>query len=167
MQFRDAAMVLRLARRTLAALLLLCSVGVVAVLAQGYLYQRGPQRCDSFQSCLDRCNAKGGTGGTDVGCANVCGARNCINNPEQSGASGGRPGSSPEGAVPDRGGAMQNCRALPPGPEKRQCAERANPKGFKAKQSRCLDLAQKQGMAGKSPAKKDFMQSCMQGKATD
>jgi hypothetical protein len=42
-----------------------------------------------------------------------------------------------------------------------------NPDQFEAKQGRRFELAEKRGMAGKSPGKKDFMQSCMQGNVTD
>jgi hypothetical protein len=44
-----------------------------------------------------------------------------------------------------------------------RCAKQAHPEIFEAKQHRCLALAENQGMAAKGPAKKDFMQHCMQG----
>jgi hypothetical protein len=142
---------------------LLCAAAGLEALAQGGpgIFDRGsPRRCDSFDHCLQRCNAKGGTGGTDIGCATLCNARNCVNLPGTGAAPAGE-GAAAGGAK----GGPQNCRALPPGPEKKQCVERANPEMFEAKRGRCEELAAERGMAGKSPGKKDFMQSCMQGTA--
>src|SRR5689334_14921676 len=73
-------------------LVFLALIAASAAYAQGGTgtHPRGPPRqCDSFDRCLQRCNAKGGTGGTDIGCARVCHERNCINDPDNAGADGG------------------------------------------------------------------------------
>jgi len=156
----------------LTVVLLLGAAGVLEALAQGGpgIFDRGPPRhCDSFDHCLQRCNAKGGTGGTDIGCATLCTARNCTN----PGGNAFAPAAPAAGAAPAADGATaakrpkagEACKDLPPGPAKAQCAQRANPDMFTAKQGHCMELAQQQGLADPSPRKKDFMQSCMQGTA--
>ncbi len=154
-------------RRGLVGLvLLLAAASVPEALAQGGpgIFDRGPARqCDSFDHCLQRCNAKGGTGGTDIGCATVCNARNCTN----AGGTGYAPAAGAGPAANGSKAGPENCRSLPAGPAKRECAQRANPEMFAAKQGHCLELAQQRGMAGKSPQKKDFLQSCMQGRVAD
>ena len=59
----------------------------------------------------------------------------------------------------------QNCKDLPPGPDKRQCVMQSHPEAFERKKERCVDLAEARGASDKG-AKKDFVQSCMQGKVS-
>ncbi len=154
------------ARWILSVVLVLSAAGTFEVLAQGGpgIFDRGPARmCDSFDHCLQRCNAKGGTGGTDIGCATVCNARNCTN----PGGTGYAPAAEEGPTANGSEGGPESCKSLPPGPAKRQCAQRANPQMFAAKQGHCLELAQQRGMMAKSPQKKDFMQSCMQGRVAN
>ena len=154
------------ARWLVALVLLLGAAGTLEVWAQAGpgILDRGPaRRCDNFDHCLQRCNARGGTGGTDIGCATICNARNCTN----AGGTGYAPAADGGPTANGSKAEQETCRSLPAGPAKRECAQRANPQMFAAKQGRCLELAQRQGMASKSPQKKDFMQSCMQGRVTD
>ena len=63
----------------------------------------------------------------------------------------------------------ENCRALPPGPDRRACAEREHPGKFEAKQEHCKQLASERGFTGGAGSRKpggmrDFVQACMQGR---
>jgi hypothetical protein len=61
----------------------------------------------------------------------------------------------------------ENCRALPPGPERRACAMREHPEMFGAKQEHCKQLASERGFsesAGSKRGMRDFVQACMQGR---
>jgi hypothetical protein len=72
--------------RAFVALVILLGAGVLEASAQHGV--PGPHqpahRCRAnFQQCVDRCNARGGVGGTDHTCADRCGAeRNCSNEAE-------------------------------------------------------------------------------------
>src|SRR5436305_11288472 len=97
----------------LAVALLLGAAGALDALAQGGpgIMDRGPpHRCDSFDNCLQRCNARGGTGGTDIGCATLCRTRNCTNAPA---ADRGPAANGSEAG-------LETCKSLPAGPAKRQ-----------------------------------------------
>lgn len=88
--------------RGLAAILLLGFSGPLEALAQGHLPGAGlpPHECrESFEQCLNHCNAIGGTEGTDNTCAARCTARNCTNGDGRGGSSrGGGAGGSAGGA---------------------------------------------------------------------
>jgi hypothetical protein len=104
--------------RLLAVILLLCCMDhPLDAFAQGGIptpRQQAPHRCDNFDHCLERCNANGGTGGTDIGCARLCSGRNCINNPDKADA-GGRATMKKAGGGLRSGGsckqALDKCKA--------------------------------------------------------
>jgi hypothetical protein len=63
----------------------------------------------------------------------------------------------------------ENCRALPPGPDRRACAEREHPGQFDAKLQHCRDLASERGFTAGAGGKKPggmqgFVQACMHGR---
>jgi hypothetical protein len=60
----------------------------------------------------------------------------------------------------------QDCKSLPPGPEKKQCLMQQNPDAFQKKQQRCKDLAEQHGgsLQVRGTGQKGFMQGCLQGK---
>ena len=59
----------------------------------------------------------------------------------------------------------QNCKSLPPGPERRQCAERYHPEVFQAKRQRCQDQAASKGLTENvHGGMREYIGQCMQGK---
>jgi hypothetical protein len=60
----------------------------------------------------------------------------------------------------------ENCRAIPPGPDRRACAMREHPERIEAKQEHCKQLASERGFSGSAGSKRgmrDFVQGCMRG----
>jgi hypothetical protein len=60
----------------------------------------------------------------------------------------------------------EDCRALPPGPEKAACFRREHPDMFEAKLERCRQLARERGFTPQRAGggMKVFVQACMRGK---
>jgi len=65
----------------------------------------------------------------------------------------------------------ENCRALPPGPEKRACAMREHPGMFEAreaKKERCKQLATERGFTHKTGTgaggMREFVRDCVHGR---
>jgi hypothetical protein len=62
----------------------------------------------------------------------------------------------------------ENCRALPVGPERRNCAMRENPERFQARLDHCKQLARERGDTGRTGTGaggiREFVRDCMQGK---
>jgi hypothetical protein len=63
----------------------------------------------------------------------------------------------------------ENCRALPPGPDRGACAMREHPEKFEAKLEHCKQLASERGFTVGAGSKKpggmrDFVQACVQGR---
>jgi hypothetical protein len=63
----------------------------------------------------------------------------------------------------------ENCRALPPGPDRRACAMREHPEMFGARLEHCKQLASERGFTGGAGSKRpggmrDFVQACVQGR---
>jgi hypothetical protein len=63
----------------------------------------------------------------------------------------------------------EDCRALPPGPDRRACVKREHPEMFEAKLQHCRDLASARGDTIGPGAKsvggmRDFVHACMQGR---
>jgi hypothetical protein len=65
----------------------------------------------------------------------------------------------------------EDCRVLPPGPERRACAMREHPALFEKKLERCSQIANDRGFSkGGNDAKsytntkQDFVRSCMTGR---
>jgi hypothetical protein len=63
----------------------------------------------------------------------------------------------------------ENCRALPPGPDRRACAMREHPEKFEARLEHCKQLASERGFTGGPGSRRpggirDFVQACMQGR---
>ena len=59
----------------------------------------------------------------------------------------------------------EDCRALPPGQERRACAMREHLEQFQAKLEHCRELARARGdTAADKRGTKDFVQGCMQGR---
>jgi hypothetical protein len=72
-------------------------------------------------------------------------------------------------AAPASTASAENCRALPPGPDRHACAMREHPEMFGAKQEHCKQLASERGFTGGAGSKRpggmrDFVQTCMQGR---
>jgi len=67
-----------------------------------------------------------------------------------------------------RGRALaEDCRAFPPGPERRACAIREHPGMAGAKLEHCKQLAGERGFSASGGSKRgmrDFVQACMQGR---
>jgi hypothetical protein len=63
----------------------------------------------------------------------------------------------------------EDCRALPPGPDRRACAMREHPGRVEAKQEHCKELASERGFTEGAGSKhpggmRDFVQACMRGR---
>jgi hypothetical protein len=61
----------------------------------------------------------------------------------------------------------EDCRAFPPGPDRRACAMREHPERIGAKQEHCKQLASERGFSANGGSKRgmrDFVQACMQGR---
>jgi hypothetical protein len=62
----------------------------------------------------------------------------------------------------------ENCRAFPPGPDRRACAMREHPELFQAKQEHCRELATQRGDSPRTGTgaggMRDFVRDCMQGR---
>jgi hypothetical protein len=63
----------------------------------------------------------------------------------------------------------EDCRAFPPGPDRRACVRREHPEQFQAKLEHCKQLASERGFTGGGGSKrpggmKDFVQACVQGR---
>jgi hypothetical protein len=62
----------------------------------------------------------------------------------------------------------ENCGAIPPGPERRDCIMREHPGMFEAKLERCRHLARQRGDTTRTGTgaggMKEFVQDCMRGK---
>jgi hypothetical protein len=63
----------------------------------------------------------------------------------------------------------EDCRAYPPGPDRRACAMREHPERVAARQEHCKQLASERGFTSGVGSKhpggmRDFVQSCMRGR---